>query len=211
MSLPLQLTTPFLHRHNIPHDTKPTFTIASFSRAFHQASCVHKQFLYTNRRNTLVGLILLPTLTTNHSSMAAESSAVGEFGTEPRQLNDTIRVVVSRPKACENAFSKEETVEVLKVEGIEINNNEPVRFDVYVAKLDGDKVGADLGELAGSLIEDARYRMGRMARSRGLNLGITNLVKRIGGEDCEKLVVSLVPTMGELSIGGVRIDHIQAC
>ncbi|KAF5207849.1 hypothetical protein FRX31_002565 [Thalictrum thalictroides] len=136
----------------------------------------------------------------------SSDQVLNEFGSDPRQLNCTIRVPVPRPKS---EFSEEETVEILRVIDIDIPNTGSARFDVYVAKPD-DKQGvegcSDLGEYAGCLIELNQRRF----KERTMSLGITNLVKRIGGENCEKLIVSLVPRDGELSIGGVRIDQIQA-
>ncbi|KAF5184380.1 hypothetical protein FRX31_026032 [Thalictrum thalictroides] len=167
-----------------------------------------------NRRSAVIGLTLLTTfITTNQSLIASiveengcSDQILNEFGSEPRQLDCTIRVLVPRPKS---EFSEDETVEILRVIDIDIPNTRSARFDVYVAKPD-EKQGvegySDLGEYAGSLIEEDRKRFSK----RTMSLGITNLVKRIGGENCKKLIVSLVPRDGELSIGGVRIDQIQA-
>ncbi|PIA30679.1 hypothetical protein AQUCO_05400052v1 [Aquilegia coerulea] len=216
MSLCTQLKVPFLNRRNINNLTNPSLS----TQTFLQTSCVLKPFckLNINRRNAVIGLTLLTTFTTttttnNQSLMAAsvvsengssDQVLLTEFGSDPRQLNCTIRVIVPRPKS---GFSEDETVEVLKVIDVDVPNNGSARFDVYVAKADGkDIVGSDLGEFAGTLIEEERLRFGK----RALSLGVTNLVKRIGGENCEKLIVSLVPRDGELSIGGVRIDQIQA-
>ncbi|KAF5184381.1 hypothetical protein FRX31_026033 [Thalictrum thalictroides] len=206
MSLSSRLSVPFLCRGNSNNHTNPSFS----NQTFHQTSCVVKPFckLNINRRSAVVGLTLLTTFTaTNQSLMASvvqengsSDQVLKEFGSEPRQLNCTIRVIVPRPKS---EFSEDETVEMLRVVDVDIPNTGSARFDVYVAKADGS---SDLGEYAGSLVEEDRKRFSK----RTMSLGVTNLVKRIGGENCEKLIVSLVPRDGELSIGGVRIDQIQA-
>ncbi|KAK9147884.1 hypothetical protein Scep_006641 [Stephania cephalantha] len=95
--------------------------------------------------------------------------------------------------------------------GVEVKDNEPVRLDVYIAKPDEGQVGSnDFGEFAGSLLDLARLRTERRSRKIILNLGITYLVKQIGAEKCEKLLVSLVPRTGAMVVDGVHIENFKA-
>ncbi|KAF9587408.1 hypothetical protein IFM89_002137 [Coptis chinensis] len=202
------VTIPSLQQHHSPktQNVLPT-------------CCMHKQNkLRTNRRTTLTGLGSLIAFTTTQSLMdngvlangsnPSPTQALPEFGSEPRSLNETIRVIVPRPKRSESGFSKAETVEVLRVEGVELPIDDSVRFDVYVGK--PGQVGSDLGEFAGSLVDLALSRKGNTLRKMGLSLGITRLVENIGAGNCEEVVVSLVPRSGNVSVGGVRIEHIKA-
>ncbi|MBO8589752.1 hypothetical protein INN88_14220, partial [Staphylococcus aureus] len=42
-----------------------------------------------------------------------------------------------------------------------------------------------------------------------LKLGINNLLEDIDAEGAEKLVVSLVPRLGQVTVGGVSIDLLN--
>ncbi|KAK9150032.1 hypothetical protein Syun_008341 [Stephania yunnanensis] len=169
--------------------------------------------LITNRRGALLGLGLglLTWLLPGTAIAAPPPEPLSEFGPGPRPLNSTIRVLVPRPPKP-STYREDENVLVLIVDGVEVKDNEPVRLDVYVAKPDEGQVGSDddLGEFAGSLIDLARLRTGRRARKTDLDMGITNLVKQIGAEKCEKLLVSLVPRTGAMVVDGVHIENFKA-
>ncbi|XP_058096720.1 polyphenol oxidase, chloroplastic-like [Magnolia sinica] len=139
---------------------------------------------------------------------------VSEFGPDPRPLDSTIRALVQRPKKSRTKSEKEDEVEVLVIDGIEIAHNGPVNFEVYVAvPYGGNFVGPDLGESAGSFVKlphsHIRKKGDAEKKKYSLKLGISSLLEDIDAEGAEKLVVSLVPKDGEVNIGGIHIDLIK--
>lgn len=144
---------------------------------------------------------------------------VEEFGPQPRALGttDPLRVLVTRPKKSRSKAEKEDKVEVLQFKGIEVTTPGPARFDVYVAPPYGDLAGPDLGEFVGSFVK-LPHRAGsvdvdgapkRVVKKKGLKLNLTPILEDIEAEDAEKLVVSIVPRVGEITVGGVDIKLLQ--
>ncbi|XP_058096722.1 polyphenol oxidase, chloroplastic-like [Magnolia sinica] len=139
---------------------------------------------------------------------------VSEFGPDPRPLDSTIRALVQRPKKSRTVSEKEDEVEVLVIDGIEIPHNGPVTFEVYVAApYGGDFVGPDPGESAGSFMKLPHFHIHKKGDAEknkfSLKLGISKLIEDIDAEGSEKVVVSLVPKVGEVNIGGIHIDLIK--
>ena len=139
---------------------------------------------------------------------------VAEFGSEPRKLESTIRVMVPRPKKNRTKLEKADKVEVLFIEGIQLNTTGPARFDVYVAKPYGDLAGPSKGDLAGSYVKlphttsTVVTAMGKV-KTAMLKLGLTAVVEDLDADDAEKLVVSLVPRHGDVTVGGIGIKLLQ--
>ncbi|XP_058096723.1 polyphenol oxidase, chloroplastic-like [Magnolia sinica] len=139
---------------------------------------------------------------------------VSEFGPDPRPLDSTIRALVQRPKKSRTKGEKEDDVEVLVIDGIEIPDNGPVNFQVYVAApYGGNFVGPDLGESAGNFLKLPHFHISKKGDAEkkkfSLKLGISNLIEEIDAEGSEKVVVSLVPKVGDVNIGGIHIDLIK--
>ncbi|KAF9590622.1 hypothetical protein IFM89_035940 [Coptis chinensis] len=139
-------------------------------------------------------------------------SPVSEFGSAPRALDTTIRVLVPRPKTSRSKDEKEEASEVLVVDEIKIAHGESIKFDVYIAKPIEGLVGPELGELAGSFVRVAHSHVKKATESRKakIELGITNLLDDIEAEASDSLVVSLVPQHGDVIIGAVHIEHFES-
>ncbi|KAL5720211.1 catechol oxidase [Ranunculus cassubicifolius] len=135
---------------------------------------------------------------------------VAEFGSETRDLDTTIRALVKRPKSDLSKDDKEDVTEVLIVDDITIvNEDEHVRFDVYIAKATEGLVSADLGEFAGSFVYIPHNQGNKTEKTKTLlRLGITNLVEDIEADSADSLVVTLVPGIGKVTIGGVKIDLV---
>ncbi|RWR84493.1 polyphenol oxidase [Cinnamomum micranthum f. kanehirae] len=136
---------------------------------------------------------------------------VSEFGPTSKPLDkDTIRVLVSRPKKLRSKIEKEEVAEVLIVSGVQAPIFKPSRFDVYVTTPDGDdRVTPSLGGFAGSFVmlphHGGKDADATKTREFNLQLGITNLLEDLDADGASKLVVSLVPLLGEVTVGGVSI------
>ncbi|XP_008809953.3 polyphenol oxidase, chloroplastic-like [Phoenix dactylifera] len=134
---------------------------------------------------------------------------VGAFGSEPRELSKTaLRVMVSRPKKSRKKAEKEDKVEVVQIKDIAVDTDGPARFDVYIAAPYGDLAGPDYGDFAGTFVRLPHKGKGKK-RKGALKLGITSLLEDLEAEDAEKLVVTLVPRIGEFTIGGVAIKLLQ--
>ncbi|KAF6153637.1 hypothetical protein GIB67_027504 [Kingdonia uniflora] len=133
-------------------------------------------------------------------------SEVSAFGTKARALDSTIRVLVPRPKVSRSKGDKEDAIEIVIIDDIQIDHTKPSRFDVYLAKPTGRLVSSDLGELVGSFVNVAHTHTGSGTEAKMvLQLGITSLIDDIEAEESTKLVVSLVPRLGEVTVGGVGI------
>ncbi|OVA00538.1 Tyrosinase [Macleaya cordata] len=137
---------------------------------------------------------------------------VSEFGSQPRALTETIRALVARPKTSRSKDEKEEAVEVLVIEGITVPPGTPARFDIYVTQPIEGLVGPDNGELAGSYVKiphghhKSSASAGHSHGNSNLELGISTLLEDIEGEGSDKLVVTLVPRNGDVTVAGIHID-----
>lgn len=136
---------------------------------------------------------------------------VEEFGTQPRRLDPTrpLRVLVARPKKSRTKAEKEQEVEVLQINGIQVDPTSATRFDVYIAApRGGDLAGPGLGEFAGIFLKLPYKREDSVVvRTASLKLGLTSLLEDINADDAEKLVVTLVLRAGDVTVGGdISID-----
>ncbi|KAK9131714.1 hypothetical protein Scep_011242 [Stephania cephalantha] len=123
----------------------------------------------------------------------------------PISLNKVVQVTVKRPKQGRTQKEKQEEEEVLVIEGIELNGDTAVKFDVYVND-DDESVRPDKSEFAGSLVNVPHKHEKKVKTN--LRLGITDLLEDLGVEDDDEVVVTIVPRIGNkevVSIGGVRI------
>nr|ALG05139.1 polyphenol oxidase [Sinopodophyllum hexandrum] len=149
---------------------------------------------------------------TKSAGVSVQLNPVDEFGSQPRVLTENIRAIVTRPKISRTKDEKEDATEVILIDGIQVAHGEPARFDVYVTKPIEGLVGPDLGDLAGSFVKVPHThgaKDNQSEQSSGLELGINNLLEEIEAEDSDKLVVTLVPRMGEVTVGGVRVDLFE--
>ncbi|PIA30672.1 hypothetical protein AQUCO_05400047v1 [Aquilegia coerulea] len=169
------------------------YTYTTERHAWKDIKRTYKKLQRGKKRSAGEGLSLIP---------------VSEFGSAPRALNSTIRVLVPRPKVSRSTDEKEEFSEVVVVEGIKFGHGESTKFDVYIAKPIEGLVGPDLGELAGSFVRvtHTHHKKDKVETTSKIELGVTNLLDDIEAEASDSLVVSLVPQHGDVTIGGVRID-----
>nr|ALG05138.1 polyphenol oxidase [Sinopodophyllum hexandrum] len=135
-------------------------------------------------------------------------TTVEAFGSNPRVIDTTVRVLVNRPKASRTKDEKEKESEVLLVDNIDYDDQEHARFDVYIAKPTNGKASSDLGELAGSYVKIPNSHNGKKKPKNTKRFGITNLLDDIDAEDSDRLVVSFVPRFGEVTVGGVSIEFV---
>ncbi|KAJ0978867.1 hypothetical protein J5N97_014341 [Dioscorea zingiberensis] len=137
---------------------------------------------------------------------------VKEFGSAPRALDGAIQVLLTRPKKSRSKAEKEGQSEVLIINGIEVADGKEARFDVYVdAPVGSDRAGPDKGDFVGSFVKlPETVKAVKAKEMKGLpKLGITGALEENEIEDAEKVVVTLVPRFGEVTIGGLSIQLIQ--
>lgn len=143
---------------------------------------------------------------------------ISDFGTKPRELGSTpLRVMVPRPKTNRKKKDKDEKVEVLQIQGIEVKSHGAARFDVFVAAPYGDLAGPDFGEFVGSFVKlphkatkEGNNGVEKHKGKTSLKLGLTAVLEDIEAEDAEKLVVTILPSGGDVTIGGIQLKLVQA-
>ncbi|KAF3336398.1 polyphenol oxidase [Carex littledalei] len=145
---------------------------------------------------------------------------ISEFGTQPRELGTTpLRVMVPRPKKNRKKKDKDENVELLQIKDIQVESHGPARFDVFVTAPYRDLAVPDFGEFAGSFVklphklkmEEGNNGVEKhKGKKTSLKLSLTALLEDIEGEDADNLVVTIVPAVGNITIGGIQIKLVQA-
>ncbi|KAF3336411.1 polyphenol oxidase [Carex littledalei] len=147
--------------------------------------------------------------------------SVSEFGTQPRELGTSpLRVMVPRPKTNHKKKEKDDHVELLEIKDIQDASHDAARFDVYVAAPYGDLAGPNYGEFAGSFVKlpdkskkEVKEQGNGVAKHKGkktnLKLGLTALFEDIEVEHVEKLVVTIVPAGGDVTVGDVKIKLVK--
>ncbi|KAH7677123.1 polyphenol oxidase protein [Dioscorea alata] len=139
---------------------------------------------------------------------------VNEFGSERKELDKAIQVLVKRPKKSRSKSEKENEGEVLFIQDIIVSDGKKARFDVYIdAPAAPDRASADnIGEFAGSFVKLPDTEQAAKAskdKKRLLKLGISSILEDFGIEDADNIVVTIVPQFGSVSIGGVFIKLIK--
>ncbi|XP_041026021.1 polyphenol oxidase, chloroplastic-like [Juglans microcarpa x Juglans regia] len=135
-------------------------------------------------------------------AQAAETPSV-KF---PIVLDKVISTVVARPKKSRSKKEKDEEEEVLVIEGIEVERDIPVKFDVFINDEDDAPTGPGNTEFAGSFVSVPQQKQGKKKKTY-LRIGISDLLEDLGAEDDDSVVVTLVPRFGkgQATIGGIKI------
>ncbi|KAF2305141.1 hypothetical protein P3X46_033300 [Hevea brasiliensis] len=146
-----------------------------------------------------------------HAAQAAETQNLTPLSSFPLVLDKVIRTMVRRPKKSRSKQEKEEEEEILVVDGIELDRDAVVKFDVYVNDEDDLQSGPDNSEFAGSFVNVPHVHKHGKKMKTCLRLGITDLLEDLGAEDDDSVVVTLVPKYGKgnVKIGGIKIDFVQ--
>lgn len=140
-------------------------------------------------------------------SMAADTSPTA---TEvfPKKLDTAVRVMVPRPKISRSKKAKDDEEEILVIEGIEVDRDVFVKFDVLINNEHEVVIGPNSTEFAGSFVNLPNKDMpGKKIRTI-LRLGITELLEELGADDDHGVLVTLAPKngTGAVTIGGVKIE-----
>ncbi|CAN0897883.1 Polyphenol oxidase, chloroplastic [Linum grandiflorum] len=128
----------------------------------------------------------------------------------PVVLNKTISVMVPRPKKSRNAIEKVNEEEILVVEGIELDRGEMAKFDVAINdEDDGAPAGPQDTEFAGTFVNvPHKEKAGAPTCKTSMKVGITSLLEDLDVDDDDTIIVTLTPKVGEVKIGGLKIDYI---
>ncbi|XP_009610962.4 polyphenol oxidase, chloroplastic-like [Nicotiana tomentosiformis] len=128
----------------------------------------------------------------------------------PTKLDHVIRVMVKRPnKKKRNKKEKDAKEEILVVEGIELETDVFVKFDVLINDEDETVISPNNAEFAGSFVNVPHHSHGKSGKKRKtkLKLAITELLEDLDAEDDDHVLVTFVPKNGSgaVKIGGVKI------
>ncbi|CAN1121263.1 Polyphenol oxidase latent form, chloroplastic [Linum perenne] len=145
----------------------------------------------------------------NVGPKTVDPSKITSLSSFPVELNKVISVMVSRPKTGRTQREKVGTSEILVVDGIEIDGDKVVSFDVVVNDDPDNPSGPTRSEWAGNFLNIPHvHDHGGKKFITALRMDITDLLEDIGAENDTELRVTLVPKIsdGPLIIGGVRIE-----
>ncbi|XP_078176021.1 polyphenol oxidase, chloroplastic-like [Carex rostrata] len=128
----------------------------------------------------------------------------------PVTIDQPVTATISRPKVSRSSKDKDDEEEVLIVEGIKLDHDKFIKFDVYINATDDDDITPNASEFAGSFVHlPHKHKNGKteMKLETVLKLGITDLLEDIGAEDDPTVFVTLVPrSKDKVSVGGIRIS-----
>nr|ANG57909.1 polyphenol oxidase 3 [Lilium hybrid cultivar] len=125
----------------------------------------------------------------------------------PIILDKPVSVTVSRKRPSRSQNEKDKEEEVLTVGGLEIPKGEYTKFDVYINAPEGQEgVTAATSEFAGSFVSVAHNHIKEATLRTSLRLGISRLLEDLKAEGDESIIVTLVPRMGKVKVGGISIE-----
>ncbi|KAK9268473.1 hypothetical protein L1049_000224 [Liquidambar formosana] len=131
----------------------------------------------------------------------------------PKPLDQEFSTVVHRTKKTERENAKKQ-VEILVIEGIELERDEYVKFDVHINEEDEPLSGPKDSEFAGSFVHvPHKKNHGKKCTCKtSLRLAITDLLEDLEAESDDSIVVTLVPLHGMdlVTIGGIKIEFEPA-
>jgi polyphenol oxidase len=124
----------------------------------------------------------------------------------PVSLDVAVSAEVTRPQPGNTRGRRE--VEVLVVEGIEAHGGDFVRFDVYVNAVEHWKVSPGAREMAGSFVSLKQPGMEVASVQTSMRVALDELLEELGADGDDSVTVTLVPVMGRVRIGGLRIAYM---
>ncbi|XP_010039984.2 polyphenol oxidase, chloroplastic [Eucalyptus grandis] len=129
----------------------------------------------------------------------------------PVKLDKVVSTLVKRPKQKRSKKEKEEKEEVLVIEGIELESDAFVKFDVHINDEQASLSSPDMTEFAGSFVNvPHKHKPGKKMKTK-LTLGITELLEDLMCEDDEKILVTLNPRYGgeDVIISNIKIEFVD--
>ncbi|VVA23564.1 PREDICTED: polyphenol oxidase [Prunus dulcis] len=164
-------------------------------------------YVYDNKVE-IPWLTYKPTARKSSNKRKATVSSADLTNNFPATLTDTISVEVARTSTTKRTSTQKKAQdEVLVISGIKYAGNETVKFDVYVNDDAESLAGKDKSEFAGSFIHVPHK--GKKDITTTLRLSITKLLEELDAETDSSVVVTLVPKVGTITIGGVSTELIN--
>ncbi|XP_008224999.1 PREDICTED: polyphenol oxidase, chloroplastic-like [Prunus mume] len=164
-------------------------------------------YVYDNKVE-IPWLTYKPTARKSSNKRKATVSSADLTTNFPAPLTDTISVEVARTSTTKRTSAQKKAQdEVLVISGIKYAGNETVKFDVYVNDDAESLAGKDKSEFAGSFIQVPHK--GKKDITTTLRLSITKLLEELDAETDSSVVVTLVPKVGTITIGGVSTELIN--
>ncbi|CAN6177533.1 unnamed protein product [Urochloa humidicola] len=124
----------------------------------------------------------------------------------PVSLDAAVSAAVTRPRRGNARGHQQHEVEVLVVDGIEADGGDFVRFDVYVNAEEHEKVSPGAREVAGSFV--SLKQPGVEVVKTSMRVALDEILEDLGAEGDDSVTVTLVPVMGKVRIGGLRIVYM---
>ncbi|KAJ0974645.1 hypothetical protein J5N97_016610 [Dioscorea zingiberensis] len=155
----------------------------------------------------------IPWLTKRPTPKASSAAARASFteATFPINLTAAASVTVNRPRVGRSQAEKAAETEMLVVDGIHLERDKPIKFDVYVNAPQYEGIRADASEFVGSFVNvphthGASDGQGVNMRTT-LRLSITEPLEDLGVDGERNIVVTLVPRMGSVVIDAIRVEY----
>ncbi|KAK3119899.1 hypothetical protein QOZ80_9AG0677430 [Eleusine coracana subsp. coracana] len=128
----------------------------------------------------------------------------------PVSLDAAMSVEVMRPDALRSRISKDDDApeEVLVVEGIEVQDANFVKLDVYVNAVEYHKVRPGGRELAGSFVS-LRHPATEDRVKTTMRVALNELLEDLGVKEETSVTVTIIPVTGKVKIGGLKIVHMS--
>ncbi|GJN06800.1 hypothetical protein PR202_ga24562 [Eleusine coracana subsp. coracana] len=127
----------------------------------------------------------------------------------PVFLDAAMSIEVMRPDALQSRQDKDDDApeEVLVVEGIEVQDANFVKFDVYVNAVEYHKVRPGGRELAGSFVS-LRHPATEDRVKTSMTVALNELLEDLGVKEETSVTVTMVPVKGKVKIGGLKIVYM---
>ncbi|KAL2486462.1 polyphenol oxidase I [Abeliophyllum distichum] len=127
-------------------------------------------------------------------------SAPGPAQVFPITLDKPINVIVKRPKKSGTGSSEE----ILVIEGIEYDERNYVKFNVYINEEDVNACRPNNTEFLGSFSNLPHGH--QMIVNTSKTFRISQVLEELGARDYDKVLVTLIPKSNPVKINGIKIE-----
>ncbi|KAL0320498.1 UNVERIFIED_CONTAM: Polyphenol oxidase, chloroplastic [Sesamum radiatum] len=125
----------------------------------------------------------------------------------PLKLDKVVKVRVPRPRKLRTPEEKENKVELLLIEDIEVDIGEFVKFNVFVDEEEDDFDDLNKAEYLGTFSHVPHKHDTPMKIKAQERLELNALLEDLDVEGDEEILITLVPIAGDITIGGIKITY----
>ncbi|KAJ9560931.1 hypothetical protein OSB04_006091 [Centaurea solstitialis] len=179
--------------------------------------CVNMESLrYEYEPSPIPWLRSRPVGRNQNANVAANSVGTvkkAEDTTFPVKLDKTVKVLVKRPTTKRSKKDKKKSYELLYINGIKLDSEKFVKFDVFVNDVDdGTPSTPSDSEFAGSFSQLAHLHGHKMVMTSGAKFGLNELLEDIKAEDDEYVLVTLEPKEGceDVTVAEIKIELVSS-